>query len=440
MYGNYKMKKYLMIAVAATLLFGCKKKAARVVVEKVDTHTIVETVSAIGKIYPELEVKISSDVSGEIIDIFINEGDSVKRGQLLAKINPDLYESGLDQAQAGFQNAKSQQSSSAANLARINGALKLAQQNYDRQKSLFADNIISKAEMEQATNNLTAAKSEYKSFQQSLIAQKYTVKSAGARVDEARKNYNRTVIYAPMDGIISSKTSFKGERVVGTSQMAGTEMMRIADMNKMEVRVDVNENDIVRVKIGDTALVEVDAYYGKKFKGVVTEIANSAKSLTGNAMSASTNDVANFVVKISILPFSYEDLISARRPFPFRPGMSATVEIITAVKTESLSIPSGAVALRVKQDSADRNSAAKKKNDTDVVDGGEQVEVVFVSSDGKVEKREVVTGLQDAEYVEILSGLKKGEKIVVYPYMAISKSLEDGSKVEETTKSKVFAR
>jgi len=379
-------------------------------------------------------------VSGEIIDIFINEGDSVKRGQLLAKINPDLYESGLDQAQAGFQNAKSQQSSSAANLARINGALKLAQQNYDRQKSLFADNIISKAEMEQATNNLTAAKSEYKSFQQSLIAQKYTVKSAGARVDEARKNYNRTVIYAPMDGIISSKTSFKGERVVGTSQMAGTEMMRIADMNKMEVRVDVNENDIVRVKIGDTALVEVDAYYGKKFKGVVTEIANSAKSLTGNAMSASTNDVANFVVKISILPFSYEDLISARRPFPFRPGMSATVEIITAVKTESLSIPSGAVALRVKQDSADRNSAAKKKNDTDVVDGGEQVEVVFVSSDGKVEKREVVTGLQDAEYVEILSGLKKGEKIVVYPYMAISKSLEDGSKVEETTKSKVFAR
>lgn len=434
------MRKYFIIALSAALLCGCKKKAARVVVEKVDTHTIVETVSAIGKIYPEVEVKISSDVSGEIIDIFFNEGDSVKQGQLLAKINPDLYESGLDQAQAGFQNAKSQQSSSAANLARIKGALDLAQQTYDRQKGLYADKIISKAEMEQATNNLTAAKSEYKSFQQSLIAQKYTVKSAGARVDEARKNYNRTVIYAPMDGIISSKTSFKGERVVGTSQMAGTEMMRIADMNKMEVRVDVNENDIVRVKIGDTAIVEVDAYDGKKFKGVVTEIANSAKSLTGSALAVNTNDVANFIVKIRILPSSYEDLISKKRPFPFRPGMSATVEIVTAVKSESLSIPSGAVALRAKRDSSARNRVGKKKEESELNETGEQVEVVFVSSNGKVEKREVVTGIQDAEYVEIISGLKKGEKIVVYPYMAISKSLQDGTKVEETTKNKVFAK
>jgi len=431
------MKKYLIILLGATVFIACKKKAARVVVEKVGTHTIVETVSAIGKIYPELEVKISSDVSGEIIDIFISEGDSVQAGQLLAKINPDLYESGLDQAKAGFENARSQQSSSAASLARIKGAMNLAQQTYDRQKKLYQDKVISQAELEQAANGLTAAKAEYKSFQQSLIAQKYTVKSAGARVDEARKNYNRTVIYAPMDGIISSKTSFKGERVVGTSQMAGTEMLRIADMNRMEVRVDVNENDIVRVKIGDTAIVEVDAYDSKKFKGVVTEIANSAKSLTGNAMAVSTNDVANFVVKISILPSSYESLISERRPFPFRPGMSATVDIITTTKSETLSIPSGAVALRVKKDSSQKNTKGNKTVD---IEEGDQVEVVFVSNNGKVEKREVSTGIQDADYVQIISGLKKGEKIVVYPYMAISKTLQNGSKVEETSKDKVFRK
>ena len=200
-----------LIVLTTTAFFACKKKVDKVVVEKVGTHSIVETVSAIGKIYPEVEVKISSDVSGEIIDIFINEGDSVFKGQLLAKINPDLYQSGLDQAKAGYQNAKSQQSSSSASLARIKGALTLAEQSYNRQKKLFDDKVISKAELEQAENNLTAAKAEYKSFQESLVAQKYTVKSAGARVDEAEKNYNRTVIYAPMDGIISSKNSFKGE-------------------------------------------------------------------------------------------------------------------------------------------------------------------------------------------------------------------------------------
>jgi HlyD family secretion protein len=425
----------LLIAFSA-----CKKKVEKVVVEKVGKHSIVETVSAIGKIYPEVEVKISSDVSGEIIDIFINEGDSVHKGQLLAKINPDLYESGLDQAKAGYQNAKSQRSSSAASLARIKGALTLAEQTYERQKVLYGQNVISKAELESAENNLTAAKSEYKSFQESLVAQQYTVKSAGARVDEAVKNYNRTVIYAPMDGVISSKNSFKGERVVGTSQMAGTEMLRIADMSRMEVRVDVNENDIVRVKIGDTANVEVDAYDGQIFKGVVTEIANSAKSLSGG-LTMSTNDVANFVVKISILPSSYDHLISPRRPFPFRPGMSATVDIITARKPLTISIPSGAVGLR---NLADSNKSEKrgmtKETEEQETDVANQQEVVFVNVNGKAEQRVVKTGLQDTEFVEILSGLKEGEEVVVYPYIAISKTLEDGTKIEITTKDKVFTK
>lgn len=431
----------LCTVIGMSILAGCKKNAKKVAVEKVGKHTIVETVSAIGKIYPEVEVKISSDVSGEIIDIFINEGDSVFKGQLLAKINPDLYESGLDQAKASYQNARSQQSSSAANLARVKGALNLAQQTYNRQKKLFDDKVISKADLEQAENALTAAKAELNAFNQSLMAQKYTVKSAGARVDEARKNYNRTVVYAPMDGIISAKNSYKGERVVGTSQMAGTEMLRIADMSKMEVRVDVNENDIVRVKIGDTAIVEVDAYDGKEFKGIVTEIANSAKSLTGVGAGITTNDVANFVVKISVLPTSYQDLISERRPFPFRPGMSATVEIITARKHETISIPSGAVGLRklTKEGKPDRTNKVVNDEELNEEERAKQVEVVFVNKNGKIEQRKVKTGLQDAEYVEILEGIKEGEEIVIYPFMAISKTLKDGEKVDVTEKNKVFS-
>lgn len=248
------------------------------------------------------------------------------------------------------------------------------------------------------------------------------------RVDEARKNYNRTVIFAPIDGIISSKTSNKGERVVGTSQMAGTEMLRIADMSRMEVRVDVNENDIVRVKIGDTAIVEVDAYKDMQFKGVVTEIANSAKSLSSVGAQVSTNDVANFVVKVSIVPSSYQSLITQSRPFPFRPGMSATVDIITAKISNTVSIPSGSVALRTIKDSSS-NEASQQK------------EVVFVrKADGTVEQRVVKAGLQDASFVEITEGLKKGEEIVVYPYMAISKTLESGTAVEVTTRDKIFVK
>jgi len=436
-----------LLAMLALTFSACNKKVEKVVVENVTTHTIVETVSAIGKIYPQTEVKISSDVSGEIIDIYVSEGDSIKKGQLLAKINPDLYESGLDQAQAGFQNAKSMESSNAASLARVKSALTLAEQSYNRQKKLYDQKVISKAELEQIENNYEAAKAEYKSFQESLVAQKYTVKSAGARVDEARKNYNRTVIYAPMDGIISSKSSNRGERVVGTSQMAGTEMLRIADMGSMEVRVDVNENDIVRVKIGDTAIIEVDAYDGEKFKGLVTEIANSAKSLS-NSLSASTEQVANFVVKISVLQSSYDHLITSKRPFPFRPGMSATVDIVTARKANILSVPSGAVGLRNSSFEKAENKDAKQKDGEKVSQNNSEenadeknkdlTEVVFIFKDGKVEQRAVKTGLQDAEYVEILSGIAKDEQIVVYPYMAVSKTLEDGSKVEKTDKDKVF--
>lgn len=422
------MRKILTLAISLLVIQACNKRKVKVVTEEVGTHDITETVSAIGKIYPEIEVKISSDVSGEIIDIFVNEGDSIEAGQLLAKINPDLYESSLDQARASYQNAKSQQSSSAASLSRVRSSLTLAEQAYNRQKQLFEEKVISKAEMEQAENNLAAARAEYKSFKESLIAQKYTVQSAGARVDEARKNYNRTVIFAPIDGIISSKTSNKGERVVGTSQMAGTEMLRIADMSRMEVRVDVNENDIVRVKIGDTAIVEVDAYKDMQFKGVVTEIANSAKSLSGVGAQVSTNDVANFVVKVSIVPSSYQSLITQSRPFPFRPGMSATVDIITAKISNTVSIPSGSVALRTIKDSSNKEVSQQK-------------EVVFVRmADGTVEQRVVKAGLQDANFVEITEGLKKGEEIVVYPYMAISKTLESGTAVEVTTRDKIFVK
>ncbi len=427
------LKKIFALGIFGLILIGCNKKATKVVVEKVAKHNIQETVSAIGKIYPKTEVKISSDVSGEIMDIYVNEGDSIKKGQLLAKINPDLYQSGMDQAQAGFENAKAVESSNIANLARFKSALTLAEQSFQRQEKLFKEKVISKAEFEQSSNTLEAAKAEYNGFVQSLNAQKYTVKSAGSRVDEARKNYNRTVIYAPMDGIVSTKNSNKGERVVGTSQMAGTEMLRIADMSAMEVRVDVNENDIVRVKIGDTALIEVDAYDGETFKGIVSEISNSAKTA---GLSQATEQVANFVVKITILATSYQKLIKSNRPFPFRPGMSATVDIITAKKTNVISVPSGAVALR------DLNNLKNNIDQTENTSTGKEnmAEVLFVFSKGKVEQRVVKTGLQDTEFVEILSGIKEGEEIVTYPYMAISKTLSNNDQVEKTDREKVFEK
>ena len=408
-----KSKKLIWIILALLVVVGItvwsarktKDSAKEVETAEVVKRDIMETVLASGKIQPEKEVKISSEVSGEIIELPVKEGQKVKKGDLLAKINPDIYQSAYKRAVAALSNAR-------ANLNQQYARMKKAEEDYLRSKQLFEKGIISKTDYSQAKTNYDVAKAMYESA-------KFQVESALAGVKEARDNLKRTMIFSPIDGIITSLTVEKGERVVGTKQMAGTEMMRIADLNRMETVTDVNENDIVKVKIGDTALIEVEAYPGRKFKGLVTEIANSADMKT-----TASDEVVNFKVKIGILRDSYMDLIEGRNLVsPFRPGMTTSVEIITHKKTNVLAVPVSAVTVRPGKD--------KKKQ-----------EVVFVVKEGKAHKKAVETGIQDEEYMEIIKGLQEGEKVITGPYSLVSKKLKDGDEVTEmkNKKSKKFRR
>ncbi len=405
-----KRYKYLLavlgLLLVAGLTYWSKKKNKGVVrkvqIGKVVKRDILETVLASGKIQPEKEVKISSEVSGEIIELPVKEGQRVKKGDLLAKINPDIYQSAYKRAVAGLSNARS-------NMNQQYARLQKAREDYLRSKQLFEKGIISKMDFSQAKTNYDVAKAMYESA-------KFQVESALAGVKEAKDNLKRTTIYAPIDGIITRLAVEKGERVVGTKQMAGTEMMRIADLSRMETETDVNENDIVKVKIGDTALIEVEAFPGRKFKGVVTEIANSAEM-----KATATDEVVNFKVKIGILPGSYRDLVDrSKHVSPFRPGMTTSVEIITNQKKGILAVPLSAVTVR---------SGKKTK---------QKQEIVFVVENGTAKKRAVRTGIQDEEYIEIMEGLKEGERVVTGPYRMVTKILKDGDKVEPAEKNRRF--
>ena len=270
------------------------------------------------------------------------------------------------------------------------------------------------------------AKADLKAAGESVNSAKFSVKSAEASLKEAKENLQKTSIYAPISGTVSRLNVEKGERVVGTVQMAGTELLRIANLNVMEVKVDVNENDIVSVSLKDTAIIEIDAYLKEKFKGIVTEIANSA-----NVLGVSTDQVTNFEVKIRILSSSYSHLIEVNKPYPFRPGMSATVEIQTKYKADVLTVPIQAVTTRIDSVNNDTIDVDKKK-DEDVK------EIVFVYSEGKVIQQEVKTGIQDDSYIEILEGLKEDDEVVTAPYSAISRRLKDGKKVEKVDKKELF--
>lgn len=429
----------LLIVLKKTGVIG-KEEGIRVSAEKAMNRTIVETVNASGKIYPEVEITLAPDISGEIVELNVKEGDSVHKGQTLAKIYGDIYATQRDQAAAIVNQQVAMVSNSKANLAAQEAQLEQAKKTYKMQKQLFDEKVISQSEYNTALATYQTAVANVNAAKENIKSSIASVASARAGLEKADKDISRATLTAPMSGIISLLNVKQGERVVGSSMMAGTEMMRIADMSKIEVRVDVGENDIPKVRIGDSADIEVDAYNDRKFKGVVTQIASSnvgaaAQSITAASSSTST-DVANYKVYIRIDPSSYQDLIgkSANKRFPFRPGMNASADIKTQTKTDVLSVPINAVATREKKDSASLNvsdSSGFGDNDLDIV--------VFVVDDkGIVHKRKVTTGIQDINYMEIPSGLTAGETVVTGPYDVVSKTLKDGDKVKVVPKNELF--
>ncbi len=440
----------IAILIIFAIFKGSKEEITRVTAEEVALRTISETVSANGKVQPEVEVKISPDVAGEITDLFVREGDSVKAGQLLLRINPEIWSTNLERAFASLNNAKANAAGAKARLAQAKARLIESEPSYNRNKKLFADKVISLAEFQTSEATYLSAKAEVDAADENVKAAEFTVKSADAAVREAQENLRRTNIYAPMNGVVSKLNVEKGERVVGTSQMAGTELLRVADLSSMEMKVEVGENDIVRVKLGDTAEIEIDAYGKRKFIGIVKEIANSPISAAGTSGSMSADQVTNFEVKIRILRESYADL-SAKLPVnqsPFRPGMSGTVEIKTRKVSNVITVPIEAVTT----DKSESNKKEEEKNDEDdevqVEKKSEKSEantteeknkeIVYKFVDGKAIKTEVKTGIQDNRYIQIISGLSEKDIIITGPYSAVTKTLKDGDQVKKVEKSELF--
>jgi len=404
----------LTLIVAASIFKGGKSEEL-VTTEKIQDKTIVETVTVTGKILPKSEVKISPDVSGEIIDMFVNEGDSVVEGQLLVTINPEIYLTTVNQLRANLNNAKANLSSAEAQELRSKVALDIAEDNFERQKKLHQENITSDLEWENARVQYEQIKTEATVASKNKTAALYNVKSLAARLDEGMKTLDRTKILAPQSGIVTQLSSEKGERVVGTAQMAGTEIMRISDLSRMEVEVKINENDIVRLELNDEADIRVDAYPKKTFTGRVTEIANSAKF---NANMDINEQVTNYTVKIQIDPSSYADLISASKPQPLLPGMTASAEIKTEKRENALALPIAALTTR------DPKKDKSKDSNLDEIETW-----VFVYENGKAVAKKVKTGIQDLDYFEVISGLSKGENVITSPSMSIAKTMMDGDKV-----------
>ncbi len=442
----------LILVIAAIIKSRNSKTGEKVEVEKAELRTIRETVEASGKVFPKTEVKISSDVSGEIVELYVQEGDSVTAGQVLARIDPEAYNSQVERAQAGVNsskaslaNARSQIEASKAQRDQIQAQLLNARDIHKRNEKLFQDGVISKQDFEASlTNvktlesNLSASEANIRSAQQSAQSAEYQIKSAEASLKEISTSLKRTTIYATMSGIVSKLNVEKGERVVGTSMMAGTEILRIADLKVMEVQVEVTENDLPRIALGQNTDIEIDAYLDRTFKGKVVEIAHTANNLISatGAVNLTSDQVTNFIVKIDIDPESYRDLIKPRKPYPFRPGMSASVEIYTKTVENVVSVPIQAVSTRDKEKPKEGGSTGTISRSSAKDD---IMEVVFVKMPGDtVDMREVKTGIQDNNYIEIISGVKQGEEVVKGPYAVVSKKLKRGTAVMlETEKDKM---
>lgn len=415
----------LLILIVVLLVAGKKagwfgqEYAVSVATQKVESKTITEFITANGKIQPETEVKISPDVSGEIIELYVQEGDRVEAGDPLCVIKPDMYISALNRAEATLNSSRARQAQAEAQLIERELAFK-------RAKQLYETSTIPVSEFE-------SAEAAFKVAQAEVRAAQFSVKSAEASVAEAQEQLTKTRIFAPIAGTISALNVEKGERVVGTSMMTGTEMMVVADLDKMEVLAEVNENDIVKVSLNDTALIEVDAYLNRKFKGLVTEIANSAK-----VAGTTTDQVTNFDVKVLLLQESYADLIDsvANRIYPFRPGMSATVDILTNTRENVISVPIAAVTTRILENKKEEAQTATPE--TVGMADEERVEVVFLHKDGRARQVNVHTGIQDNVSIEIVEGLTEGDEVIVAPYNAISKTLKDSMAVKVVTEEELF--
>jgi HlyD family secretion protein len=453
---NSKKKIWIIIAIVAVVALiviaavfkGKGSDEIKVSTEKVLKRTIIQTVSSNGKIQPEKDIKISPYISGEVVELYVKEGNQVKKGDLLAKIDPEIYISQFDQSEASVNTQKANLANSKARLAQVKAQFENAKLTFDRQEKLFQQNVISKAEYDQAKSGYQVAQAQVTAGEEDIKASEFMVKNSEAALKRSKEDLTRTAIFAPNDGTVSKLSVLQGERVTGASQFSsGTEIMRIANLNEMEAQVQVNENDIVRVSMGDTALIEVDAYLNRKFKGIVTEIATSA-----NTTGVSVDQVTNFNVKIHILKDFYKDLLVGKEInySPFRPGMSCTVEIQTETAENTLTVPIQAVTTRIAKDSLDKlneQKKAKKENSDDEVEvvatakkNDKIQECVFILSDGTAKKVDVKTGIQDNTYIQITSGLKAGDEIITAPYSAVSKLLKDGDKVKKVAKKDLFTK
>ena len=408
--------------------------AQKVAIEEVGKQDIIETVSAGGKIYPVAEVKISPDVSGEIMDLYVEEGDSVRKGQVLATINSTIYKSMVNKANAQLNQTRSTVSNANALTQQSKAQLEQATSTFLRNRELFEEKVISAVEFETAEAAYKSAQASYKAALENIKGNQFGVAGAQANVSEAVQSLRRTTIYSPMTGIVSKLFIKKGERVVGTAQMAGTEIMRVANMSKMKVDVEVGENDIPKVKIGDTANIEVEAYPNISFKGLVTQVSQSGSSIgMQQSMSSLTDQVTNYTVSVELLVDSYRDLIEQNKGnFPFRPGMSATVEIWTKYQRQVLAVPINAVTTR-EEEEEDRTNTKKMTQKI--------MEYVFVVNDKNLaELRAVKTSIQDNQYIQVDNGLKEGEKVIVAPFSAIARTLKKNDKVKIVPKKELFEK
>jgi HlyD family secretion protein len=448
---NKTLKWILISLVALIVLLIVLKKAGvigkeegtKVTTEKIIKRTIIETVNASGKVYPEVEVKVSPDVSGEIVELNVAEGDSVKKGQVLARIYGDIYATQRDQAAAVVGQQQAQVANLSAFIEASKAQLEQAKKTYEMQKQLYDDKVISKNEFNTADAAYKTAQANYNAAIQNVKSGQAGVKSAQAGLSKASKDISRATILAPMSGVVSLLNVKKGERVVGNSMMAGTEMMRIADLSTIDVKVDVGENDIPKVHFGDTALVQVEAYNNRKFKGIVTEIASSNNGAANQSLTSSTGttDVTNYKVSIRLLKSSYADLLDPLKPkaFPFRPGMNATADIQTKTHVDRLAVPINAVTTRDKKDSVSNNKSTDEQGAT-TTNADDLDEVVFIVKNNRAKKVIVRTDIQDINYMEILSGLSEGDEVITGPYDVVSKTLKDSALVKIVPKSELFEK
>ena len=438
MFRNRLVLILLFVAVVLVifLVVGKKKgwigggKATEVSVEKVSKKTITERISASGKIYPHLDVKISPDVSGEIVELYVNEGDSVVTGKVLAKIKPDIYQAMYERSVAAQNTSQANYLQAKAGLTQAQAEFEKTEKTYNRNKSLHDQKVISDADWELVESAYKTAKAAFEGGQMNVEGAQYSVQSAQASVREAAEDLHKTTIYAPINGILTRLNIEKGERVLGTTQMEGTDMMHISDLNSIEAWVDVSESDVLRVKEGDTSEIKLDAYPDQKFKGIVTQIGKSAKA----AALGQSDQVTNFQVKILLLQKSYKALFdSLKQRFPFLPGMSASVDIMTKHVNDVLAVPIQSVTTR-----EDTSKSKGVVSDKDKKSSSSSNEIVFVSNNGKAKAVKVQTGIQDDEYIEIKSGLKGDEQVITGPFTAISRLLKDGDAIKVVDKSKLF--